>query len=167
MELSDGKVSWIKYSEDDILCEHFSLKEWHFIVSDIDSDKDWSELLKNNLLINCYILKECSKNEAIAFLYTKHESLNGEIMSLHGGGWKKSFSNTLLFYRGFILMIEFLLNKKIKVRTSCTLDNIVAYRFIKSVGFVNYKSSEKYFYFWINKKRLLSNKIRNYIFERK
>lgn len=163
MEISDGKVSWTKYTRDNILCGHFSLREWHLIVSDIDSDRDWSELLKNNLLINCYILKQCSTNEPIAFLYTKHESLNGKVISLHGGGWKKSFTHTILFYRGFILMVERLLQDKIKVRTSCTKDNIVAYRFIKSIGFVNYKYSGNYCYFWINNQRLRSSKIYNYI----
>lgn len=166
LNLSDGIIKWTKYTENDILCRRFPVKNWNYIISDINSDVEWANLLKDSLLIRCYILKQCSTNEQIAFAYTKQEDLKGKIISLHGGGWGTNPSSKLMFYRGFILLIEYFLNKGIRVRTSCLESNITGYRFIKSVGFVNYKLSNNYFHFWINTKRLESNKIRKFLIQR-
>lgn len=87
------------------------------------------------------------------------EDDKGKIVSFHGGGWGKSVANTLLFYRGMICLVESLLNDGLKVRTACLKGNTVAYRFIKSAGFVNLRNSDTYHYFWINKKRLYSSRI--------
>ena len=58
-----------------------------------------------------------------------------------------------------IRLVESLLNDGLKVRTACLISNTIAYRFIKSAGFVNYRNSDTYHYFGINKKRLYSSRI--------
>ena len=68
-------------------------------------------------------------------------------VSFHGGGWNKSIYHTLLYYRGAAILIKALLNFCIKVRTSCLISNKTAYRFLKSIGFVNYLNSKNYHYF--------------------
>jgi hypothetical protein len=97
----------------------------------------------------------CSNDKSIAFLYTKQEDFNGKIFSVHGGGWE----NPLLYYRGYILMIKYLLDQGLKVRTYCQLSNPSAIRFSRSVGFVPYRYSEEEIYMWINLKRLKSSKL--------
>ena len=60
-------------------------------------------------------------------------------------------------------MIEYLLNQGRKVRTSCFVGNDRALRFLTSIGFVKYHTSDNYHYMWINIKRLQNSKIYKYI----
>lgn len=78
----------------------------------------------------------------------------------HGGGWEKP----LLYYRGYILMLQHLLEQGIKVRTYCSLSNIAAIRFDRSVGFVPYKYTDNEVFMWINTKRLKSSKLYKYFY---
>ena len=130
------------------------------MVADINSDRDWQQFLSDySLLVKCFVLYRKADDTPIAFAYIMEEDDKGKIVSFHGGGWGKSIANTLLYYRGMIRLVESLLNDGLKVRTACLISNTIAYRFIKSAGFVNYRNSDTYHYFWINKKRLYSSRI--------
>lgn len=153
--ISDAVVKWVPYDKEETICRRYSLDDWHKAVHDINSDEEWAELLANSYIIRCYILKLCSNDKSIAFLYTKQEDFNGKIFSVHGGGWE----NPLMYYRGYILMIKYLLDQGLKVRTYCQLSNPSAIRFSRSVGFVPYRYSEEEIYMWINLKRLKSSKL--------
>ena len=51
LNLSDKLIKLTKYSEEDVLYSRFSLENWQYIISDIKSDKEWSNLLKKNSVI--------------------------------------------------------------------------------------------------------------------
>lgn len=162
---SDGIVEWHKYTGGEHLCKRFPLAEWHLIISDVDTDEKWEDILRSSSYINCYILKRCKSHETIGFVYTKHEDNNGRIRSVHGGGWGKSMELSLFYYRGLILMINNLLHDGIRVRTSCLRDNTRAFRFLRSIGFVPYFYTDTYVYMWINEKRLNNSIIYKYLYQ--
>lgn len=167
MFVTDGIIKWEPYLKEEPLCIRFPYNEWHKIVSDIHSDSEWADFIEEySDFITCYILRKCSDNCAIGFLYILNDNPNKHIVSIHGGGWNKSLGSSLLYYRGYICMIEYLLQKGMKVRTTCLINNINALNFIKSVGFVIYKKEEKYYKFWINIKRLHQSKISKYFTKR-
>lgn len=153
-------LEWRSFVANTKLCSRFSADEWHKMVTDIDSDKDWEQFLSEYpQFVKCYILYHVTTNEPIAFAYTFMEDDKGKVVSFHGGGWKRSPYYTLLYYQGMINLVEMLINRGLKVRTACLRDNLVAYRFLKSAGFVNYNSTLDWHYFWINRHRLMSSKI--------
>lgn len=148
-------LEWKPYVANVNICSKFTTKEWRKMVTDVKSDRDWNRLVAENYpFIKCYVLYKTANSEPIAFAYILQEDDKGEVVSLHGGGWNKSLYHTLLYYQGAIMLINTLLNSGLKVRTSCLIDNMTAYRFLKSIGFVNYRSSNKWHYFWINAQRL-------------
>lgn len=153
--LSDGIIKWVPYSKNEIICARYPLDSWHRAVHDIDTDEEWADFLAKSMFVKCYILKQCLDNKSIAFLYTIQEDLTGRRYSIHGGGW----GTPLLYYRGYILAINHLLAKGLKVRTYCQLSNPAAIRFSRSVGFVPYRYSSEEVYMWINYKRLSSSKL--------
>lgn len=131
------------------------------LKTDIDSDEEWTNLLEESYIVKCYILKLCSNNKSIGFIYTKREDFNGKIFSVHGGGWEKP----LMCYRGYILMLTYLLSNGLKVRTYCQLSNPTAIRFSRSVGFVPYRYTQDEVFMWISYKRLKSSKIYKYFYK--
>lgn len=163
--ISDGIVEWHKYTDGECLCKRFPLAEWHLIVSDVDSDKQWEDILHNSTYVNCYTLKISKSHETIGFVYTKHEDDHGRIRSIHGGGWGKTTRLSMLYYRGLILMVHTLLQEGIKVRTSCLKENIRALRFLRSIGFIPYTYTDTYVYMWINKNRLTNSTIYKYLYQ--
>ncbi len=162
--ITDGIVEWHKYTGEERVCSRFTLEEWHLAVSDVDTDKEWEDILQNSSYVNCYILKLRKNDEAIGFAYTKQEDNKGRILSIHGGGWEKSMRSSFLYYRGLIVLVSTLQRKGIKVQTSCLNENGRALRFLRSIGFVPYIHTNQYVYLWINEQRLKSSKIYKYIY---
>lgn len=155
MLISDGIIKWVLYSKEEIICGRYSLENWHKAVHDIDSDYELADFLNSTEFVRFYVLKLCQTDESIAFLYTIQEDYNGTTHSVHGGGWE----NPLMYYRGYILMLKYLLGKGLKIRTYCQLSNPAAIRFSRSVGFVPYHYSSEEVFMWINHKRLTSTKL--------
>ena len=155
LSLYNELIKWVSYNRNEKICERYSLNDWHKAVHDIDSDEQWANFLEKSLIVKCYILKLCSNDTSIAFLYTMQEDFSGKVVSVHGGGWE----NPLMYYRGYVLMLKYLLKKGLKVRTYCQLSNPKAIRFSRSVGFVPYRYSEEEVFMWINEKRLRNSKI--------
>ena len=152
-EITDGTIKWKIYSGENIL-DRFSVNDWKQIASDILSHDEWVEFVaKYPEIVRCYVLEECSTSSDIAFVYLYREGLN--IVSIHGGGWE----NPILYYRGYVLILRCLLEKNIKVRTSCRLSNPAAIRFSRSVGFVPYRYMNDVVHMWISEKRLKSSKL--------
>lgn len=159
--IGDSIIKWVPYTKDEKICERYSLADWHKAVHDIDSDKDWADLLDKSHFVKCYVLKLCSNDESIAFLYTIQEDLSGKIFSVHGGGWEQP----LMYYRGYVLMLKHLLDQGLKIRTYCQLSNPRAIRFSRSVGFVPYRYTEDEVFMWINDKRLKNSKLYKRFYE--
>ena len=155
MDIADGIVKWVPYSREEIICGRYSLDDWHKAVHDIDSDIEWADFLEKSLIVKCYILKLCSNDQSIAFLYIMQENLAGTIVSVHGGVW----GSPLLHFRGYILMLKHLLEQGLKVRTYCNISNTAAIRFDRSVGFVPYRYTEDEVFMWISEKRLKNSKL--------
>lgn len=153
--IADNIIKWIPYHREEKICERYSLDDWHSAVHDIDSDEEWANFLEESLIVKCYVLKLCSNDKSIAFVYTIQEDFAGKVQSIHGGGWE----NPLMYYRGYILMIKHLLDQGHKVRTYCQLSNAAAIRFDKSVGFVPYRYTEEEIFMWISRKRLENSKL--------
>ena len=154
-QISDGIIKWIPYHREEKICERYSLDDWHSAVHDIDSDEEWANFLEESLIVKCYILKLCSNDKSIAFVYTIQEGFTGKVLSIHGGGWE----SPLMYYRGYILMIKHLLDQGYKVRTYCQLSNDAAIRFDRSIGFVPYRYTEEEIFMWISRKRLENSKL--------
>ena len=153
--LSDKYIRWIQYTKDEKICKRYPPDLWHQAVHDIDSDEEWGEFLSESTIVKCYVLKLCSNEKSIAFVYTIQEDFDGKVVSIHGGGWEYP----IMYYRGYILMIRHLLAKGLKVRTYCQLSNPSAIRFSRSVGFVPYRYTSEEVFMWINHKRLTSTKL--------
>ena len=69
----------------------------------------------------------------------------------------------MLYMQGTMLLIEHLLQQGYKVRTYCAVDNLNAYRFMNSLGFVRYLTTQQKIYQWINLKRLYKSAMYNYL----
>ncbi len=158
-EVGDKYVKWIYYTANEAVCSRFLHSVWYLIAQDINSDKEFAQVLANNEYVKCYILVDKCYNNPIAFVYVKRESLQDGIVSIHGGGWNKSMRLSILYYRGITLLIEYLQNRGIKVRTSCLIGNTRALRFLYSIGFVKYRTTDTHIYMWINEKRLKQTSI--------
>lgn len=162
----DTIIEWNVYKKDKAICSRFALNEWNKIVSDIYSDDEWnSYLLKCEGYVQCYILCKCKENKPVAFSFIMQEDDKGHVVSLHGGGWHKTVESTLLYYRGLIVLIQQLMHRGIKVHTSCFKNNVIAKRFLRSVGFVQYKETATSLLFWINEKRLYNSPIYKRIYQ--
>lgn len=159
--LTDGVVEWFNYTKGDIVCSKFSSQNWNHILRDVGSDRGLANFLEDNLT-ECYILRECKGNDSVGFIFLLGECSSKKIVSIHGGGWGL---NPYLYYRGYILMIEHLLQKGIKVRTYCNTTNERALHFNRGVGFVRYKQTDHRIYLWINLKRLQSRKIYKHFYQ--
>lgn len=157
--IEDAIVRWELYRGES-LCDRFPIDQWRLMVTDIESDAEWRDFVnKYKDFVRCYILRSNSDNDEIAFVYLYNESGNFDTVSIHGGGWDRSIKSTMYYYRGFMLMIESLMAQGRKVRTSCFIDNIRAFRFLRSVGFMPYMRSQTTVYMWINEKRLKNSSI--------
>lgn len=153
--VTDNIVQWVPYCKDERICERYPLTVWHYAVHDIDSDDEWAAFLSKSNIVKCYVLKLCSNEKSLAFVYTMQEDFDGKIVSIHGGGWE----NPLMYYRGYILMIKHLLDQGLKVRTYCQLTNPAAIRFSRSVGFIPYRYTEDEVFMWINSDKLTKTKL--------
>lgn len=156
-ELIDSAfIKWKPYSNSDIICSRFPLDKWHQIAGDIDSDKEWEDFIFSHPnSVRCWVLKRDTNDMPIAFVYIYNEDYVWGKVSIHGGGWE----SPVLCYIGYIMMLNYLLKRGVKVRTSCHLINSAAIRFSKSVGFVPYRYSEDEVFMWISEQRLKSSKI--------
>lgn len=159
--IGDSFVVWESYHKDINLCDRFSAEQWSNIAGDIKSDTEWAEFVGRYVnSVQCWVLKKRATNLPIAFVYIFNEEGYWEKVSIHGGGWE----SPLMYYRGYILMLQHLLELGIKVRTYCNLSNRAAIRFDTSVGFVPYKYTDKEVFMWINAKRLKSSKLYKYFY---
>lgn len=154
--IKDDFVKWELYTRADSLCVRFPLEVWNQIVEDIHSDSDWADFVENySNFVKCFVLKKIATNTSIAFIYIFNEDGLWKTVSIHGGGWE----SPIMHYRGYILMLKYLLEEGFKVRTYCQSSNLAAVRFDRSVGFVPYRYSGGKVYMWINLKRLASCEI--------
>lgn len=153
--IKDDFVKWELYTREEPLCVKFPLEQWNQIVEDIHSDADWADFVGHyGDYVICWVLKKKETNNSIAFIYLFNEDEQWKTVSIHGGGW----GNPIMYYRGYILILNYLLSKGIKVRTYCQTSNHAAIRLNRSVGFVPYRYSGDKVYMWINLKRLVSCK---------
>lgn len=158
--LENGLVFWKCYAEGDIVCKRFPYDEWHKIAQDIDSDVELRDLLLNNpTAIRGFVLYDKTSKQPIAFSYILKEDKYGNVISFHGGGWNKGTRASICYFSGVAILIERLLLDGYKVRTYCLSDNLPAYRFMHSLGFRKYKSTDTTIYQWINLKNLYNSKI--------
>lgn len=159
--IEDRFVKWETYTKAEMLCGRFSLEQWEQITGDIQSDIEWADFVDNySDSVKCWVLKNKRTYLSIAFIYIFNEDGEWKIVSIHGGGWEKP----LMYYRGYVIMLKYLLEQGLKVRTYCKLSNPTAIRFSQSVGFVPYRYSDKEVFMWISSKRLKSSKIYKYFY---
>lgn len=154
--IEDSFVVWEPYHKDVHLCDRFSVEQWKQIAGDISSDAEWAEFIGRYVnSVKCWVLRNRATNHHIAFVYLFNEGDCWQKVSIHGGGWK----TPLMYYRGYVLMLKYLLNQGIKIQTYCQLSNPVAIRFSRSVGFVPYRYSEDEVFMWLSKKTLKRSKL--------
>lgn len=149
--ISDQLVEWNTFRPADEVKTNFSQHDWYNIVDDIHSDREWELFLSSHSdFVLCYVLKRCDTKKAIAFIYLMFEYDDANVLSIHGGGWDEP----VLYYRGYVLILKFLLEIGYKVRTYCSLANTSAIRFSRSVGFIPYRYTDSKVYMWISEKTL-------------
>lgn len=148
-------VEWRLYSNESLI-DSFDINNWKRIFSDITDVHGLNKFLAYECG-QCYVAYNLTTNVPFGFIYAYIEDEKNNKVSLHGGGWRSG--NTLLNYNAYILLIDTMLEKGIKVRTACELENETAMRFNRSIGFIKYYSSKNYHYLWISKERLRKSKI--------
>ena len=154
--IEDSIVIWEPYHNGIHLYGRFSVEQWKQIAGDIHSDTEWTDFIKHYVnSVKCWILKVRETGTVIAFIYIFNEDGFWKTISIHGGGWE----NPLMYCRGYILLLEHLLNLGLKVRTYCHISNATAIRLDRAIGFVPYLYSDDEVFMWINNKRLKSSKI--------
>lgn len=136
--------------------DFFKESEWLSIFSDVTSSEELEDFM-NMDCGQCFVAYNHVSDTPFGFIYVYLEDEKKKIVSIHGGGWLPN--HAILNYRAYILLIEALLQRGIKVRTACQLDNMKAFRFNKGIGFVNHYTSKNYRYLWISEKRLQSSRV--------
>ena len=152
---SDGHVNWRKRTNEPLM-DFFEKADWLSIFSDVTSAEELEDFM-NMDCGQCFIAYNPVSDTPFGFIYVYLEDEQTKKVSLHGGGWLWGYA--LLNYRAYIMLIDWLLQQGFKVRTACQLDNMKAFRFNKSIGFVNHYTSKNYRYLWISEKRLHSSSI--------
>lgn len=153
--INNSVIRWELYSPEDNIVAKFAFEEWSKIASDVDTEQELEELFINYPhLIQGFVLYENSSNLPIAFVYILKENKNGRGVSFHGGGWNHSIRYSFLYLMGTILLVEYILKQGYKVRTYCSIDNHKAYKFMHSLGFVRYRTTDERIYQWVNMDRL-------------
>lgn len=101
--LSDGLIKWEPFSREEKICERFPLDVWHQIVHDVDSDEEWDNFLEKSQFVKCYILRQCSNNESIAFIYN-HTVLATKLLTDEVFMWinEKKLKGTKLYKRFYM-----------------------------------------------------------------
>lgn len=159
LPLNSSNLFWKASRREDYIKSHFTSKQWEYIVGNNFSENDFFYFLDNYpSYIRSYTLHHIN-GQHLAFLYILVEPNLKNVVSVHGGGW----SNPRIHYQGYIMMLEALITRGLKVRTCCLTTNSIAVKFSRSVGFVPYKYIDKKVYMWINEKRLRNSRIYKYI----
>lgn len=134
----------------------FSATEWNKIFPDLYTYAEINVFLSKGY--GQYLIAyNLISMEPFAFVFLYLEDKKQRKVVFHGGGWKKG--NTLLHYTAFVYLLERLFKKKYKIRTSCLVSNERAFRFLHSVGFVNYYTTTNYRYLWLPQKRFQNTEI--------
>lgn len=134
----------------------FSLEDWSKIFTGISSYLEVNKTLSLGCG-QCFVARNLLNNEDFAFVFIYKKDYKENKIVFHGGGWKKG--KTLLHYTAFVYLLERLFKRGYKIRTSCLKTNKKAFRFLHSVGFVNYYTTENYHYFWLPQKRFMKTNI--------
>lgn len=135
--------SWLTYKNEDFLSKgHFTLEQWHKIIYDIDDMVQWGEFLERyKKFCTCYVLYPSHETEPIAMCYLLAEDGlyeeygYGEVVSVHGGGWKKDMRSQYLYARAWISLVHHLHLSGCKVLTNVKNDNVKAKHLVEGTGF--------------------------------
>ena len=153
--LSPNRImEWRRYNNEPIV-ESFRKEDWMRIFVDIDTDEE----LRTFLTIGRsegYVAYDCLTTKPFAFICLLKERCSDERVFVHGGGWS---GPPMLKYESIITMCSALFQKGKKIRTQCLRDNVNAFRFLHSIGFVNHFSSNRCHYFWLPYKRFVNTAI--------
>ena len=134
----------------------FSKTDWAKIFGDLHSNLEIDKFISKSYG-QCFIARNLLNNEDFAFVFMYIKDFKKNTIVFHGGGWKNG--NTMLHYTALIYLLDKFFRKGYKIRTSCLLSNKKAFRFIRSVGFVNHYTSENCHYFWLPYKRFINTNI--------
>ncbi len=135
--------SWRPYNNEDLLSDsHFTIDQWHKIIYDIDDMVQWRDFLdRYRRVCSCYVLYPTHQAEPIAMCYLLAEDglydrfSNGEVISVHGGGWKNDTPSRYLYARAWIRIVHYLHQSGCKVLTNVKDDNSDARHLVSGTGF--------------------------------
>lgn len=143
--------------------DFFSDSDWRLIFPDVEDEEQLEAFLRMDCG-RCLVAYNTVTGVPFGFIYVFMEDVKEKKVSLHGGGWLSN--NAFLNYRAYMLLIGALLRQGYKVRTACKPNNVKAFRFNRSIGFVNHYTSKNYRYFWISEKRLYASAVYQWIMKR-
>lgn len=135
--------AWRPYKDESLISnDRFCLEQWHRIVYDIDSDRQWREFLKEySHLCCCYVLYPDGSDEPIAMCYVLGEhalyedAAPGSVVSVHGGGWKNDMGSKLMYAKSWITIVHHLVSLGCRVLTNVKEDNPPAVHLVTKTGF--------------------------------
>ncbi len=134
----------------------FSEKDWGKIFPDLSSFNDVDVFLSKGYG-QCMVAYNHTVKTNFAFIFLYCEDEHRKIISFHGGGLLKN--NSMQHYVALVALIDELFASGYKIRTSCLIENVVAFRFLHSVGFMKYRSTLYYSYMWLPYKRFIETPI--------
>ena len=144
---------WKPFSGE-MIVSRFKQENFGKILSEINSDAELQSFLALDYVHGMVAYKETGCPVAFAILIDDMDDMKK--INIHGGCWSGSALDS---YHAIFSLIENLFDSGHSVRTSCTLNNHRAYRFLHSVGFVNHYTSKNYHYFWLPYKRFVNTPI--------
>ena len=149
----------------DLIIPNYSKKDWHLIFSNINED----DLRDLNTCVNVVILLWCDmatgSPHGMAFLEENYDCPSE--VSIHGGTWDHNPRYYRKIFRSLVRFLDFLLEYKTTIKTSCRKENCRADKFLNSLCFEDTRKDDSFNYKTLNKQMfkesLFINKLRTSI----
>lgn len=145
----DKKYSFREYRLPDCVLTKFTPEAWRRIVCWINSEEELLKLmgeLPYSLAALSYCEKKTGKPLCFLLLFRDHPH-EKDTISFHGGGWSSPF----VHLRCGKQMLEALRQSGFRVRTCVNVENIVAQRFVVSLGLKKATRRESTLWYYLPK----------------
>lgn len=153
------RIDWKRWSSEEIF-NQFNLVDWLKIFSDICTQQEFQSFISNNYG-EIWIPYDRIYNKSIGFIFIYPANSNSTVI-FHGGSWSH---NPRINYLCIISLLDRLFKFGYCIKTTCLHDNLNAYKFLQSVGFVRYARSGAYINLQISEKDFRNSTIYSYLYK--
>jgi hypothetical protein len=127
-------------AQKDCIVARYSAADWSLIFPEMTEE----ELAEYSYCSNVVVLVWCDgdTDEAIGMLYLEeaHDDLGAVVF--HGGTWNHNPAYYFKIYRSLVFLLNQLLIRSFKIRTTCSLNNAKADKFQQAIGFEEVERDE-------------------------